>query len=74
MTYGKTQDYHWNVIGPMLTTLHALVETRYTELAIAIDGIVERIQALGAFAPGRWSVFSALSNVEEEAARREAKA
>lgn len=51
----------------------SLCETRYTERAIAIDGIVERVQALGAFAPGSWSVFSTLSNVEEETARREAK-
>ena len=57
----------------MLTTLHTLLETRYTELAIAMDEIAERIQALGAFAPGSWSAFSALSNVEEETARREAK-
>ena len=57
----------------MLTTLHTLFETRYTELAIAMDEIAERIQALGAFAPGSWSVFSALSNVEEETARLEAK-
>ena len=51
--YLKTHNFHWNVTGPMFTTLHTLFETQYTELAIAIDEIAERIRALGARAPGR---------------------
>ena len=33
-------------------TLHTLFETQYTELAMAVDEVAERIRALGAFAPG----------------------
>ncbi len=50
--YLKTHSYHWNVTGPMFSTLHTLFETQYTELANAVDEIAERIRALGAMAPG----------------------
>lgn len=63
--YLKTHNYHWNVTGPMFTTLHTLFETQYTELALAVDEIAERIRALGAKAPGSYSEFATLSLVEE---------
>jgi starvation-inducible DNA-binding protein len=63
--YLKTHNFHWNVTGPMFTTLHTLFETEYTELALAVDEIAERIRALGAVAPGSYSAFSALSTVKE---------
>jgi starvation-inducible DNA-binding protein len=71
--YTKTQNYHWNVTGPMFTTLHTLFETQYTELAAAIDEIAERIRARGAFAPGSASDFSKLSAVKEDTGRSEAR-
>jgi starvation-inducible DNA-binding protein len=63
--YLKTHNFHWNVTGPMFTTLHTLFETEYTELALAVDEIAERIRALGAVAPGSYTAFSALSTVNE---------
>ncbi|MFO0904741.1 MAG: Dps family protein [Pirellulales bacterium] len=71
--YLKTHNFHWNVTGPMFTTLHTLFETQYTELALAIDEVAERIRALGAFAPGSYSAFQKLSDVREELGRPEAK-
>jgi starvation-inducible DNA-binding protein len=71
--YLKTHNYHWNVTGPMFTTLHTLFETQYTELALAVDQIAERIRTLGAFAPGSYSAFSKLSAVQEETGRPDAK-
>lgn len=71
--YLKTHNYHWNVTGPMFTTLHTLFETQYMELAIAVDEIAERIRAVGAFAPGSYSAFAKLSNIQEETGRPEAK-
>lgn len=71
--YLKTQNYHWNVTGPMFTTLHTLFETEYTELAAAVDEIAERIRALGAFAPGSLAEFSELSVVKEAKGRTSAK-
>jgi starvation-inducible DNA-binding protein len=63
--YLKTHNYHWNVTGPMFTTLHTLFETQYTELALAVDEIAERIRALGAVAPGSYTEFARLAAVKE---------
>ncbi len=71
--YLKTQNYHWNVTGPMFTTLHTLFEAQYTELAAAIDEIAERIRAVGARAPGSFSAFTALTAVREETGHPDAK-
>ena len=64
--YLKTHNYHWNVTGPMFTTLHTMFETQYTELALAVDEIAERIRALDAYAPGSYAEFIRLSAVTEE--------
>ena len=63
--YLKTHNFHWNVTGPMFTTLHTLFETQYTELALAVDEIAERIRALGYPAPGSYSEFQRLAKVKE---------
>lgn len=70
--YLKSHNYHWNVTGPMFTTLHTLFEAQYTELAMAIDEIAERIRSVGAFAPGSYTAFQALSTVQEETGRPDA--
>jgi len=64
--YLKTHNYHWNVTGPMFSTLHMLFEQQYTELATAVDIIAERIRALDVFAPGSYRAFSELTEIEEE--------
>jgi starvation-inducible DNA-binding protein len=71
--YLKTHNYHWNVTGPMFTTLHTMFETQYTELALAVDEIAERIRSLGAFAPGSYTAFARLSTVTEENGRPKAE-
>jgi starvation-inducible DNA-binding protein len=63
--YLKTHNYHWNVTGPMFGTLHALFETEYTELALAVDEIAERIRTLGAPAPGSYAAFSRLATIKD---------
>lgn len=63
--YLKTHNYHWNVTGPMFQTLHLMFETQYTELALAVDLIAERIRALGAKAPGSYAEFSRLTSISE---------
>ena len=42
-----------------------MFETQYTELAIAVDEIAERIRALGIKAPGSYSAFGELTAIEE---------
>jgi starvation-inducible DNA-binding protein len=63
--YLKTHYFHWNVTGPMFQTLHLMFETQYTELALAVDLIAERIRALGFPAPGSYSEYARLSSVPE---------
>lgn len=64
--YLKTHNFHWNVTGPMFNTLHTMFETHYTELALAVDQVAERIRALGFPAPGSYRQYAELSSVEEE--------
>ena len=63
--YLKTHNFHWNVTGPMFQTFHLMFEQQYTELALAVDGIAERIRALGHPAPGSYKAFGRLSSVED---------
>ncbi len=64
--YLKTHNYHWNVTGPMFQTLHLMFEQHYTELALAVDLVAERIRALGFPAPGTYGQFVKLSSIKEE--------
>lgn len=63
--YLKTHNFHWNVTGPMFQTLHTMFEQQYTELAVAVDDIAERIRSLGFPAPGTYSEFVQLSSIPE---------
>ncbi len=63
--YLKTHYFHWNVTGPMFQTLHLMFETQYTELAMAVDSIAERIRALGFPAPGSYTEYAKLSSIPE---------
>ncbi|MDM4768585.1 Dps family protein [Solimonas sp. SE-A11] len=63
--YLKTHNFHWNVTGPMFNTLHLMFETHYTEAALAVDLVAERIRALGFPAPGTYKQYVALSSIKE---------
>ena len=63
--YLKTHNFHWNVTGPMFNTLHLMFEAQYTELALAVDLIAERLRSLGLPAPGTYSAYAKLSSIAE---------
>lgn len=63
--YLMTHNFHWNVTGPMFNTLHLMFETQYTELALAVDLVAERIRSLGVYAPGTYAQFSKLTSIDE---------
>jgi starvation-inducible DNA-binding protein len=63
--YLKTHNFHWNVKGPMFNTLHLMFETQYTELALAVDLVAERIRALDVQAPGSYREFGKLTAIKE---------
>ena len=71
--YLKTHNYHWNVRGPMFHSLHTMFEQQYTELALAVDEVAERIRALGELAPGSYSDFAKLASIPEGNSRNDAQ-
>ena len=72
--YLKTQNYHWNVTGPLFDSLHVFFEKQYAELAPAIDVLAERIRALGVRTPGSFRSFAALTSLDEASGDEDAKA
>lgn len=63
--YLKTHNFHWNVVGPMFNTLHLMFMTQYSESALAVDDVAERIRSLGFPAPGTYGAYAKLSSIEE---------
>lgn len=64
--YLKTQNFHWNLVGPHFYPLHVLFEKHYEDMAEAVDEIAERIRALGQYAEGSFSAFKKRSSIPEE--------
>lgn len=63
--YLQTQNFHWNVTGPMFTSLHQMFEGQYMELALKVDTIAERIRALDFPAPATYAEFTKLASIKE---------
>ncbi len=63
--YLQTHNFHWNVTGPQFRALHLMFEEHYTELAVAVDEIAERIRTLDIAAPGTYKEFEKLSSIKE---------
>lgn len=63
--YLQTHNFHWNVTGLQFRELHLMFEEQYTELAVAVDDIAERIRTLDVPAPGTYKEFSKLSSIKE---------
>ncbi len=63
--YLQTHNFHWNVTGPQFRELHLMFEEQYTEMAVAVDDIAERIRTLDVPAPGTYKEFSTLSSIKE---------
>jgi len=63
--YILTYNVHWNVTGPMFQPVHTLTETQYTELALAVDEVAERIRTLGEKAPAGFKAYQKLGEIED---------
>jgi len=62
----KTQNFPWNVIGPMFQTLPLMFEPQYDELALSVDLLVEPTRSLGRHpAPASYVAFGRLSSVPD---------
>jgi len=63
--YLTTHNFHWNVKGPLFTSLHTMFMEQYTELWNAVDPIAERIRSLGYPAPGAYAQFGNLTSLPD---------
>lgn len=64
--YLKTHNYHWNVEGPLFAQYHEFFGDLYEELFGAVDPIAEEIRALDTYAPGSFTRFKELTDIEDE--------
>ena len=64
--YLKTHNYHWNVEGPLFSQYHSFFGTLYEELHDAVDPIAEEIRAMDVYAPGSFTRFMELTDIEDE--------
>ena len=64
--YLKAHNYHWNVEGPNFPQYHEFFGNLYEELHGAVDPIAEEIRALDAYAPGSFSRFMELTDIQDE--------
>ena len=64
--YLKTHNYHWNVEGTNFPQYHDFFGKLYEELHGAVDPIAEEIRSLDAYAPGSFSRFMELTEIEDE--------
>lgn len=71
--YVKTQNFHWNVVGPHFFAYHKAFEEQYEQLADAVDVIAERIRALNEQTPASMSDFLSLTSLDEAEERLEVK-
>ncbi|MEN0059694.1 MAG: Dps family protein [Bdellovibrio sp.] len=61
----KTQNFHWNVEGPLFFSLHKLFEEQYNEIAGFVDRCAEVLRALKCKAPGSFREFQELASIQE---------
>lgn len=64
--YLKAHNYHWNVEGVNFPQYHEFFGNLYEELHGAVDPIAEEIRSLNAYAPGSFTRFMELTEIEDE--------
>ena len=64
--YLKSHNYHWNVEGSNFPQYHEFFGNLYEELHGAVDPIAEHIRTLDAYAPGSFSRFMELTDIQDE--------
>ena len=62
----KANLYHWNVEGPNFPQYHDFLGKLYEEVFDATDAIAEQIRTLDAYAPGSFTKFLELTDIECE--------
>ncbi len=63
--YLKTQNFHWNVVGPQFFSLHLLFEKHYEEMADGVDELAERVRSLGSYVDASFSAYKKRSLIAD---------
>ena len=63
--YANMRGFHWDVQGKQFFTLHIKFEELYTQAALIVDEIAERILALGDVPENRFSEYLKTSSIKE---------
>ncbi|WP_066175224.1 Dps family protein [Bacillus marinisedimentorum] len=71
--YTKLHNYHWYVTGEQFFTLHEKFEEFYTEAAVHIDELAERLLAIGGKPVATMREYLEISSVKEAAGDENAK-
>lgn len=66
----KTQNFHWNVEGPLFYSLHKLFEDQYDQISGFVDDTAEVLRALNTRAPGSFAEFKGFSSIQEAPAEK----
>lgn len=61
----KTQNFHWNIEGPLFFSMHSLLGHQYKSLGEKVDSIAETIRAYGSKAPGSFRDFLKTALIDE---------
>ena len=62
--YLKAHYFHWNVTGADFPQYHDFLGNLYQEVYGAVDPIAELIRTTGDYAPGSFSRYAELSNIQ----------
>ncbi|RBW67689.1 Dps family protein [Bacillus taeanensis] len=71
--YVKLHNYHWYVKGEQFFTLHTKFEELYTEAAVHIDELAERLLSIGGEPIATMREYIETSSVEEATGEEEAQ-
>lgn len=62
----KARNYHWNVRGPHFFDLHAHFESLYTDAAVVVDDLAERVSRLAGRPASTYAEFIELAHLKED--------
>jgi starvation-inducible DNA-binding protein len=63
--YLKAHNYHWNIEGPDFPQYHSFLDSFYNQVWEQTDDIAEHLRRLDAYAPGSFTRFLELSDIED---------
>jgi|GEM_PF-1619338 len=65
LLYAKTRNAHWHIKGHAISDKEPFFEKQFTELAIIIDTVTERIRKLGYYSEAMLNAHCNISNAVE---------